>query len=109
MVPDTVEVMGTIRALAMEQQDRLRAAIEDVARGAAAGCNVTIEWSPVPYIPTINDPELAEFAIGASPGTSGHPVSRLGACLAAFVCAMPTMAGLKGTQQPHTHARRVSS
>ena len=66
VIPDAVELQGTTRALTVAQQQRLRARVEEVVTlvAGAHGCNVTVEWSPVPYIPTVNDAELASFALG---------------------------------------------
>jgi metal-dependent amidase/aminoacylase/carboxypeptidase family protein len=80
VVPDSVELQGTLRALRPETFARLRRRIEEVANAtaAAAGCAATgWAWSLRPYPPLMNDPRLAELVAGvatrlADAATSGE-------------------------------------
>ncbi|KAG1676809.1 hypothetical protein FOA52_010318 [Chlamydomonas sp. UWO 241] len=64
VIPDSVELMGTIRALTQATFDRLHTRVEEVAAGAAAvyGCRVdSVEWAKVPYPPTVNDAAMVDL------------------------------------------------
>lgn len=64
VIPDSVELQGTIRALNTPTFERLRARLEQVAAGVAAsyGCSTTnMTWSEVPYPPTQNDPAMSQL------------------------------------------------
>jgi hypothetical protein len=53
VIPDSVQLMGTIRALDKEHFAWLRRRVGEVLAGTAAvhGCNTSIEWSPTAYPP----------------------------------------------------------
>lgn len=60
VIPHSAILWGTIRALSTETllslKDRLQHVVESTS--AVHGCNVTIEYAPDFYPPTVNDPEL---------------------------------------------------
>ena len=60
VIPASVLMRGTIRALSTEALLALQAKVVHIISSSAAmyGCNVTITWSPDYYPPTVNDPEL---------------------------------------------------
>ena len=62
VIPHSALLRGTIRALSTETllslKDRVLHVVETTA--AMHGCNVTIEWAPDFYPPTVNDPLLFE-------------------------------------------------
>lgn len=62
VIPHSAILRGTIRALSTETLLSLRDRFEHVVESTSAvhGCNVTIEYSPDFYPPTVNDPELYE-------------------------------------------------
>jgi metal-dependent amidase/aminoacylase/carboxypeptidase family protein len=69
VIPDGVDLAGTLRAFNADTFARLRRRIEEVANGtaAAAGCAAAgWTWSPRPYPPLINDAGLAEVVAGAA-------------------------------------------
>ncbi len=77
VIPELVEVWGTIRSLSTEGLLELKADVEVTAKRSAAayGCNVTVTWSPDFYPATVNDPDLWEsFAsgVGASVADGGR-------------------------------------
>jgi IAA-amino acid hydrolase len=62
VIPEEVEVKGTVRALTQVTFERLHTRLKEVAKGVASsyGCVVEmIQWSTTPYPPTVNHPELA--------------------------------------------------
>ncbi|PNH03210.1 IAA-amino acid hydrolase ILR1-like 1, partial [Tetrabaena socialis] len=64
VIPDEVELIGTVRALTASTFQRLHVRLEQVAAGVAAayGCSVDkVTWSAV-------------MSLGRSPNTSGAPV-----------------------------------
>ncbi|KAI8463294.1 MAG: hypothetical protein J3K34DRAFT_527103 [Monoraphidium minutum] len=65
VIPESVELQGTLRALSAPTFERLQRRIQDVvnATAAAAGCAAAgWAWSAVPYPPLVNDPGLAALA-----------------------------------------------
>jgi len=62
VIPHSAILRGTIRALSTETLLLLRDQFQHVVENTANvhGCNVTIEYSPDFYPPTVNDPELYE-------------------------------------------------
>jgi amidohydrolase len=62
VIPHSALLRGTIRALStktlLSLKDRVLHVVETTA--AMHGCNVTIEWAPDFYPPTVNDPLLFE-------------------------------------------------
>jgi amidohydrolase len=62
VIPASVVLRGTIRALTTETLLSLKDRVHHVATSTAGvyGCNITITYSPDFYPPTVNDPELFE-------------------------------------------------
>jgi amidohydrolase len=62
VIPHSAVLRGTIRALSTETLLSLKDRVQHVVRTTADmhGCNVTIEWAPDFYPPTVNDPLLFE-------------------------------------------------
>jgi amidohydrolase len=62
VIPASALLRGTIRALSTETLLELRRKVERVVASTADtyGCNVTIQYSPDYYPPTVNDPQLYE-------------------------------------------------
>jgi IAA-amino acid hydrolase len=60
IIPASVLMRGTVRALTTETLLSLRDKVEHIVNSTAAvyGCNVTIAWAPDYYPPTVNDPTL---------------------------------------------------
>ncbi|MCX8185354.1 MAG: amidohydrolase [Sulfolobales archaeon] len=65
VIPDAVEIYGTIRAFDMSVRDRVLERIEKVVKhySAAWDCEGSVEVIGTPYPPVVNTPELAEFAL----------------------------------------------
>ncbi|MEW5299169.1 MAG: hypothetical protein WDW38_005057 [Sanguina aurantia] len=66
VIPDQVELQGTIRALTAHTFQRLHARVEEVAAATAAAYRCTcggVAWSAVPYPPTVNDPGMASLVL----------------------------------------------
>ncbi|KAG2430419.1 hypothetical protein HXX76_009944 [Chlamydomonas incerta] len=66
VIPESVELQGTVRALTHATFDRLHRRLEEVAAGVAAayGCSVgNVSWSAVPYPPTVNEARMAELVL----------------------------------------------
>lgn len=64
MIPGSVELQGSLRALDPATFQRLIRRVEEVINGtaAAAGCHTAEwSWSAQPYPPLINDDSLAEM------------------------------------------------
>jgi amidohydrolase len=64
VIPAKVKIGGTIRALTTDTLLKLRDRLKDVVTHTARahGCTVTIEYMQDYYPPTVNDPELYDFA-----------------------------------------------
>jgi hippurate hydrolase len=62
VLPDAVELLGTLRTLSPEARDRGRGAFERICNhvSAAHGCTAEVEIEPG-YPPTINDPRAVEL------------------------------------------------
>ena len=78
VIPDQVEIEGTIRAFDQDMREQIHAAVERTARliAESAGATIEIEFdlgSP----PVRNDAELAEMMLPALERASGHPVAPL--------------------------------
>lgn len=60
VIPDTVEMLGTIRALTGQGFASLRRRVTEVAEAVSEshGCNATVQWSDRPYGPTTNDAKM---------------------------------------------------
>lgn len=63
VIPDTVELGGTIRTLRKETRARVEAEIKRIAEGVAltTGTTIEVDWQPG-YPPTVNHPAEAAFA-----------------------------------------------
>lgn len=74
VIPDSVELQGTIRALTEVQHNALRTRFTAVVAHIAElhRCTYTIEWSPVPYPPTVNDKRLTGIAREVGLGVFGE-------------------------------------
>ncbi|GLI70018.1 hypothetical protein VaNZ11_014752 [Volvox africanus] len=62
VIPESVKLSGTVRALANDTFHRLRIRVGQVATGIAAGYGCVVDnvtWSEVPYPPTRNDERLS--------------------------------------------------
>lgn len=70
VIPAAASLKGTIRALSMDTLEVLKERVDTVVNATvqALGCNMTIEYSPDPYPPTVNDEVLWE---GFSKGVGG--------------------------------------
>jgi len=62
VIPHSVTMRGTIRALSTETLLNLKDRVETMVLNTVElyGCNATVEWSPDYYPPTVNDPTLFE-------------------------------------------------
>ena len=76
VIPDTVSLAGTLRALTSDEFERARARVKDVGASIAAAhrCPFTIQWEPQPYAPTINDAAAVAMVAGVV-GEMGGGVS----------------------------------
>ncbi|KAG2448129.1 hypothetical protein HYH02_006714 [Chlamydomonas schloesseri] len=66
VIPEAVELQGTVRALTLATFDRLHRRLEEVAAGVAAayGCSISnVSWSAVPYPPTVNEARMADLVL----------------------------------------------
>jgi amidohydrolase len=63
VIPQTAELGGTVRAFSRDTMQAIETHLRRVAEGTAAayGATATLDFR-VPFAPTINDPEQAEFA-----------------------------------------------
>lgn len=66
VIPDVVEIKGTLRTFDIELRNKVMARIEKIVEfySKAWDCEGTIELFRIPYPPTVNDPKLAEFVMG---------------------------------------------
>ena len=69
VIPDVVEMLGTIRAVTATHFATLRRRVGDVAAAVAGahGCVAHMEWSPRPYLPTVNDAGLVDLVAQPPP------------------------------------------
>ncbi|KAG2482906.1 hypothetical protein HYH03_018188 [Edaphochlamys debaryana] len=71
VIPESVELVGTIRALTAPTFERLHTRLEQVAAGVAAAYGCTAEnvtWSAVPYPPTQNEAAMAALVLDVASG-----------------------------------------
>ncbi len=67
IIPETVELAGTIRTLTAATRERLHAAVHQIAKGVAAAHGATAEVSVEPVYPTtVNDSKFARFVLDAA-------------------------------------------
>jgi IAA-amino acid hydrolase len=62
IIPASALLRGTIRALSTDTLLALRDRVEHIVESTANtyGCNITVQYSPDFYPPTVNDPDLYE-------------------------------------------------
>ena len=65
IIPDSVEIRGTLRTFDINLRTRIMEKIESIVKhySAAWECEGTLELFRIPYPPTVNTPELAKFAM----------------------------------------------
>ncbi len=65
VIPDVVEIHGTLRVFDLGLRDRLLARIESVVKHYAAAweCEGSVEIAGISYPPVVNTPELADFVM----------------------------------------------
>ncbi len=63
VIPNSVELLGTIRALTPSHFGTMRRRVDEVtaAIAAAHGCSAEVAWSERPYVPTVNDAGMAKL------------------------------------------------
>ena len=72
VIPSSACVIGTLRTLSDESEERMKGRLNEIVAGVAAafGCSASTAWLPNGYPVTLNDPELTERAatiVGAGP------------------------------------------
>ncbi|HEX7761679.1 MAG TPA: M20 aminoacylase family protein [Caulobacteraceae bacterium] len=73
VLPATVRVTGTVRTFDPEVQDRIEAAVRQVAQGVALGAGLGVSVTYDRYYPaTINDPDAAAEALAAAASVCAH-------------------------------------
>ena len=72
VIPQTAELGGTVRAFSRQTMEAIEAHLRRIAEGTAAafGASATLDFR-VPFAPTINDAEQAEFATAICTGLVG--------------------------------------
>ena len=72
VIPDEVQIGGTVRSFRPQTQDMIERRIEEVVRGTAAACGATAEFKyRRGYPPTVNHAAEAEFACDVAAEISG--------------------------------------
>jgi amidohydrolase len=68
VIPDQVEIYGTLRTFDMALRDKILARIEQVVKHYAAAweCEGTLEVGEITYPPVVNTPELADFVLSVA-------------------------------------------
>ncbi|KAL4451666.1 hypothetical protein ABPG75_007328 [Micractinium tetrahymenae] len=68
ILPDAVEIAGTIRSCSRPAFAQLRQRVTDVFASTAAmyRCNASVQWSQVPYPPLITDAGITRLALGSA-------------------------------------------
>jgi len=73
VIPDEVQIGGTVRSFRPQTQDMIERRIEEVIRGTAAACGATAEFNyRRGYPPTVNHAAEAEFACDVAAEISGN-------------------------------------
>ncbi|MGI9254258.1 MAG: M20 metallopeptidase family protein, partial [Thermomicrobiales bacterium] len=73
VIPDTVELRGTVRTFTASNRDLLERRIEDLVRGLASAMRAEIEFEyRRGYPATVNDPEMTKLAWAAAVETVGE-------------------------------------
>ncbi|KAK9797378.1 hypothetical protein WJX73_007694 [Symbiochloris irregularis] len=67
VIPDKVQLGGTVRALTREQFDKLRERVREVIEGTASahGCRAELSWSAQAYGPTVNAKDMVDVVLRA--------------------------------------------
>ncbi|MEM1527928.1 MAG: M20 family metallopeptidase [Sulfolobales archaeon] len=117
VIPDSVEIYGTLRAFDMSVRDRVLSRIEAVVRHYAAAweCEGKLEIVGVPYPPVVNTPELADFVLKVASKigkTSEAPMSMGAEDFSFYLQKVPgafiilgTRNESKGIVYPHHHPK----
>ncbi|MGE0255951.1 MAG: M20 aminoacylase family protein [Alphaproteobacteria bacterium] len=72
IIPDTVELRGTLRSFREDVRQKIAQSVEAIARGIAAAHGATAEFTFVPgYPPTVNHVEETELAARAAAAVAG--------------------------------------
>jgi amidohydrolase len=72
VIPDEVELIGTVRTFTTEVLDLVETRMEAIARGMAAGFNAGIDFDfKRNYPPLVNHPEQTAFAVEAMKAVAG--------------------------------------
>jgi amidohydrolase len=68
VIPDVVEIYGTLRVFDLTLRDRILARLESIVKhySAAWDCEGSLEVTGIPYPPVVNNPELASFALAVA-------------------------------------------
>ena len=78
VIPDQVELEGTIRTFDPDQRDYIHAAVERTARFIASAAGAEIDFALKPGPPAVqNNAELTAMMIPALERASGHPVESI--------------------------------
>lgn len=74
ILPDAVEISGTIRSLSRPAFDQLRQRVTDVFASTAAmyRCNASVQWSQVPYPPLVTDASITRLALASAAKVVGE-------------------------------------
>jgi hippurate hydrolase len=73
VIPETAELYGTVRTVSEKARDAVLGDVERVAHGLAAAHGATAEVSIVRGYPvTVNDPDVARFALGVASDLLGE-------------------------------------
>lgn len=117
VIPDTVEIYGTLRAFDLSVRDRVLSRIEAVVKHYAAAweCEGRLEVVGIPYPPVVNTPELADFVMKVASKlgqTSEAPMSMGAEDFSFYLQKVPgafiilgTRNESKGIVYPHHHPR----
>jgi len=68
VIPDVVEIYGTLRVFDMNLRDRVLARLESIVKhySVAWDCEGSLEVVGIPYPPVVNNPELASFVLATA-------------------------------------------
>jgi amidohydrolase len=121
IIPETVEMQGTVRAFSVERRSKLLRRIAELSQGIATAMNATCDLNiSFSCPPCINDPLMtravqraAETTVGARAVDTGSEVTTAGADdMAYFLATVPGCYFIvgaknpeKGAKYPHHHPR----
>jgi hippurate hydrolase len=74
VIPDTVEMRGTVRTLSDETAEQIKREIRRICEGIAAANDMTVEIKPSPtppYPTTVNHPKETDIAVAAMRAVAG--------------------------------------